>query len=191
LAGYLYLCRHGQSQFNAQGILQGQLESALTDLGRQQAFELAHNAKQWNITQIFSSHLGRAKHTAQICGEVLQLQTQQLAGVEERHFGRWQGQGIKHISSFSDFQTHCYSQPTLKPNETAESTGEVRTRMSSALTMLATSNTQGNILLISHGDAIDCLLTLWAKPHKLCNGQGIKLVKTVGSFTLVLTGKVA
>lgn len=184
MAGYLYLCRHGQSQWNAQGILQGQLESSLTDLGRQQAFKLAHNAKQWNISKVLSSHLGRAKQTAQICANVLQLKAQQQTGVEERHFGQWQGQAIKHISSFTDFQKYCYSQPSLKANETAESTNEVQIRMSRALTMLATSKTQGNILLISHGDAIDCLLTQWGEPNKLCNGQSVKLVKTASSYTL-------
>ena len=62
----LYLLRHGQTQYNLQGRVQGHCDSPLTELGASQA----HAAGAWLAAQgvsferIFSSPLGRALATA-------------------------------------------------------------------------------------------------------------------------------
>ena len=62
----LYLLRHGQTEFNLQGRVQGRCDAPLTELG----IEQAHGAAAWLVAQgvrfdrICSSPLGRARSTA-------------------------------------------------------------------------------------------------------------------------------
>lgn len=62
----LYIARHGQTEWNAKGILMGQKDSPLTDLGVQQACDLAKELANVHFDAIFSSDLLRAQRTAQI-----------------------------------------------------------------------------------------------------------------------------
>jgi probable phosphoglycerate mutase len=183
---YLYLCRHGQSQYNADGKLQGQLENDLTHLGQQQATLLANKAQQWNINRIVSSPLGRAKQTAEICARILDLTVEVQSGFEERHYGEWQGCLLHQLPSFERFQQRCYSEPKFIPCDGVESTEYVRTRMAKQLRLLNQTQSQkhstGNILLISHGDAINCLLSMWTAPLNMTNGQSVRLVETTDSY---------
>tara|TARA_R110002167_G_scaffold197610_1_gene400628 strand:- start:356 stop:961 length:606 start_codon:yes stop_codon:yes gene_type:complete len=178
---YLYLCRHGQSQYNACGRLQGQLESPLTSLGKQQARDLALRAKAWNIKHIISSPLGRAQQTADICAQALKLSMAVCSGFEERHYGHWQGSYIEQLADFVVFKQQCYLKKDWLPCEGAESTENVRGRMLKQLSLLNQNHT-GNILVISHGDAIDCLLSKWTTPKNISNSQHLRLVKNTNSF---------
>lgn len=69
----LLLIRHGQSVANAQGRLQGQFDSPLSDAGREQARALARRLRreEWPISAIYASDLIRAAETAEILAAVL------------------------------------------------------------------------------------------------------------------------
>jgi probable phosphoglycerate mutase len=181
---YLYLCRHGQSHYNFEGRLQGQIENSLTHLGQRQATQLANKAKQWNISKVVSSPLGRARQTAEICGRILNLPVGVQSGFEERYYGQWQGSLLDQLPSFVRFKERCYSEPDLIPCDGAESTEYVRSRMAKQLSLLYQVQNQntGNVLLISHGDAINCLLSMWGTPVDISNGQSVRLVKTTDSY---------
>lgn len=177
---FLYLCRHGQSQWNAQGILQGQLNCDLSELGQQQAADLASQAQSWNIQHLFHSNLTRAQQTAQVCAEQLNLVPQSITGTQERNFGSWQGKTTSDLSEYQHFREQCYNNIHAKPNAQSESSQEVRIRMQTALNDIAlktiAETTTGNVMLISHGDAIDCLLSLWTSPVQLRNCQHVRLI---------------
>jgi probable phosphoglycerate mutase len=94
----IYLCRHGQTEFNRQHRLQGQMESDLTPLGRLQAAAMAdllHDLiardppAPWRIV---ASPLRRAKATAQIIGARLGLAVEFDARLMEIRVGAWEGQ---------------------------------------------------------------------------------------------------
>lgn len=171
----IYLCRHGQSVWNQQGLLQGQLESPLSALGQQQAHKLALKAQDWKISAIFSSRLGRAEQSAQICAANLGLQHQTIIGLEERNFGQWQGRLPADISGYQLFTQQRYQHAQLRPGITGESTAEVKQRMLQALLSLAQNHPAANLLVISHGDALACLMSLWAPVLELPNTGGYKL----------------
>lgn len=197
---HFYLCRHGQSEFNAKGLLQGHLESPLTERGIAQAQALALKAKHWEINHIVSSHLGRAQQTAQICVEFLtkEVHHRQLtkpqctADLAERHLGAWQGKAVALLAEFHQFNTLCYQQTHITPPDShdlnnslkqSESTDTVRQRMQKALISIAyskalnskPSQVQHNVLVISHGDALACLMSMFTQPTPLKNTQGILL----------------
>lgn len=171
----LYLCRHGQSLWNQHGVLQGQLDSPLSILGQQQASELGIKAQDWCISHIVNSTLGRATHTAEICAQRLGLTNNVILGLEERHFGQWQGENPNNIQGYADFCQQRYNNTQLKAGHSGESTEQVTERMQQALMSLAQQHSGANILVISHGDALACLMKVWAPVTEIANIAGFQL----------------
>ena len=64
----IYLCRHGQTEFNAIGRRQGQVDSNLTAMGQAQATAMGRRLASLNLAdfRIFASPLGRAHHSARL-----------------------------------------------------------------------------------------------------------------------------
>lgn len=69
----LYFIRHGETTFNLEGRIQGQLDTPLSELGRQQAQALVAAFHDLPIDAIYSSPLSRASDTAQPVAEDLGL----------------------------------------------------------------------------------------------------------------------
>ena len=61
-----YIVRHGQTEWNVLHRIQGQLDSSLTEQGKQEAKETAKKLKDVHFDVIYSSDLLRSKHTAEI-----------------------------------------------------------------------------------------------------------------------------
>ena len=109
---YFFL-RHGETAFNRAGILHGQLDSRLTDLGLSQAKEqgkLLKNLNLPNTTVIYSSPLGRAVATAEIIKTFCSFKIQTNSDLSEVMMGDWQGKTWKEIKKdapqlFSDNKT--------------------------------------------------------------------------------------
>src|ERR671916_1466879 len=87
------LLRHGQSTANASGVWQGQVESPLSEEGREQAAYAGRALKGTRLSGIYASPLARAFETAEIVareagfsGEVVPV-----PGLMERHGGILQG----------------------------------------------------------------------------------------------------
>lgn len=56
----VYLVRHGETDQNRQGIIQGQLETSLNETGREQTRRLAVALKDIHFDHYFTSSIGRA-----------------------------------------------------------------------------------------------------------------------------------
>ncbi len=65
----LLLVRHGETDWNADGRLQGQTDRPLSDFGRRQAQQLADELAGEELEAIYSSDLSRARETAEIVGK--------------------------------------------------------------------------------------------------------------------------
>ncbi|GAC66295.1 histidine phosphatase family protein [Gordonia soli] len=87
----LILLRHGQTDYNAGGRMQGQLDTDLTELGVRQAKSAADALADRGPLLIRSSDLRRARDTA----EALAVRTGLTVDTDERlretHLGDWQG----------------------------------------------------------------------------------------------------
>jgi probable phosphoglycerate mutase len=85
------MLRHGQTEWNANSRMQGQIDTDLTDLGRSQAVAAAEVLAKRQPLLIVSSDLRRAFDTAAALGE----RTGQKVGLDTRlretHLGDWQG----------------------------------------------------------------------------------------------------
>ncbi|BBZ59766.1 glucosyl-3-phosphoglycerate phosphatase [Mycolicibacterium monacense] len=87
----LVLLRHGQTEFNAGRRMQGQLDTELSELGREQAVVAAEALAKRQPLLIVSSDLRRALDTAVALGERCGLPVSVDTRLRETHLGDWQG----------------------------------------------------------------------------------------------------
>jgi broad specificity phosphatase PhoE len=87
----LLLVRHAETDWNADGRLQGQTDRPLSDFGRRQAQRLAGELEREEIEAIYSSDLSRARETAEILGERLGLPVALDPELREKDWGTWEG----------------------------------------------------------------------------------------------------
>jgi broad specificity phosphatase PhoE len=91
VATTLYLARHGQSEWNHQSRVTGQLDPALSDQGREQAEALASCLQGEALNAIYSSALQRTIDTAAPTAAATGLPVARLAALNEIHAGVVQG----------------------------------------------------------------------------------------------------
>ena len=91
--------RHGQTDWNLEGKLQGAQDISLNENGRKQAEILAEKLHGSNteICKIYTSMKKRAYETGCIIGEELNLFCEPIDGIEEMNFGDWEGFTWKEI----------------------------------------------------------------------------------------------
>lgn len=97
---FITLLRHGESEGNSLGVLQGQMDYPLSAAGIEQAQKLAAFWKAAGIAfdLIISSPLLRASRTAEIIAASLNVPIEYDAAWKERNFGQLQGASLEEIS---------------------------------------------------------------------------------------------
>jgi broad specificity phosphatase PhoE len=87
----LLLVRHGETDWNADGRLQGQTDRPLSDFGRRQARQLADELAAEELDAIYSSDLVRARETAEMVGQRVGLPIELDPDLREKDWGSWEG----------------------------------------------------------------------------------------------------
>lgn len=155
-----YLIRHGQTDWNVQKRIQGQLDIPLNTIGEKEARELAEKLRDIKFDLAFSSDLLRAKRTAEIIALEHQLAVQTTKLLRERHFGTLEGQPsaaffteLKLLEklSFEERMKH-------KLNKEYESDEEFIARVITFLRETAIAAPGKHILVGTHGGTLRMLL---------------------------------
>jgi len=152
----IYIVRHGQNEDNAHGILNGHRDLPLTQLGIDQAKELAQSIKETDIhiNKAYSSPLQRAYQTGEIITDALHIDTpEKLDILIERNFGIMTGKLIKDIEELcapniikADIITYFITA------EWAETFPQLIERAKKALAYIENKHNDENILIATHGD---------------------------------------
>ena len=88
----LWLVRHGESSWNAAGLVQGQRDGQMLTLhGRHQARRVAKRLASQSIASIVSSDLQRALQTAMPLSKILDLKVESDPRLRERSLGAFEG----------------------------------------------------------------------------------------------------
>lgn len=156
------LARHGETEWNLNQRLQGQLDSPLTSIGIQQieklADELSTTYKENRISRIFSSPLGRAKHSSTILQKRINQPIKELDFLKERSFGLWQGKLFEDIKQDHDF-AEVFFKVSDTPIPQGESAIQARKRMTSGLKVLGQHYQNQKLLIVTHGELLRCFLS--------------------------------
>ena len=96
----LYFVRHGQTDWNQQGKLQGRSDIPLNAIGIQQAKDTSRLLKDVSIEKIFCSPLTRAMQTAAILQEVTKCDIVYDDRLKERCFGDLEGKKMNTITTY-------------------------------------------------------------------------------------------
>lgn len=156
--GRLVLVRHGQTSANIDRLWHGSTDTALSPRGREQAEKLGsyfHNVMAPDV--IYSSHLQRARDTAQAIACAHNLDVEIDPRLAEFSLGDWEGFKFEEIDLTHDPQGRLYSDPHFSPPG-GESQHCVRNRMVEAIEEIIGKHPDKNIVLVSHGVALGIAL---------------------------------
>jgi probable phosphoglycerate mutase len=155
----LLLVRHGQSTYNVEGRLPGQLPGIpLTDEGRRQAHRAASAMAALPLSAIISSPLERAFETAEIIARGWGLPVRTDPRLMDTNVERWAGQKIDEVARNDPAWKRYVANPD-EPPEGAESFSSVQARaVAVAREALADPNNGEYIVLVAHGDVVKLIL---------------------------------
>lgn len=148
----IYLTRHGETEWNKEGLLQGKSDVKLSAEGIHQAHLLANYLLSHKFDVVYSSDLSRAVETAEILAAKFNLPVNTTPYLREVNFGDWEGESIsdlakEHPKSFGRFFTapeRCHP-----PN--GETFLEAQARVMIALRNIIAEHDNQNVLIVAHG----------------------------------------
>ncbi|MGO8947383.1 MAG: histidine phosphatase family protein [Ktedonobacterales bacterium] len=155
----LFLVRHGQTTFNVEGRLPGQLPGIpLTDEGRRQAQRAAVALSGLPLSAVISSPLERARDTADIIARGWALPVMLDPRLMDLDVGAWSGQKVEDLNK-SDPLWRAFVERPNQPPEGVESFLALQSRAVASVEETRKDPTLGQyVVLIAHADPIKLLL---------------------------------
>jgi glucosyl-3-phosphoglycerate phosphatase len=160
----LVMLRHGQTDFNAGSRMQGQLDSELTDLGRDQAVAAAAVLAKRQPLLIVSSDLHRALDTAVTLGERSGLPVVVDTRLRETHLGDWQGMTHLEVDAAAPGARVAWRNDARWAPHGGESRADVAARAMPLIAELVagqgewgTDEPERPVVLVAHGGLIAAL----------------------------------
>ncbi len=160
----LYIVRHGETVWNIEGRFQGHMDSPLTEKGKQQARELGRKLNNITFDEVFSSDLGRAKHTAELIVLEKKLAVKTTKALRERSFGKFEGKPLDSYHLELKDLLIIYNKLSAKerfstsPTPERETDASVMSRIITFMREIAVAYKGKTVLMVSHGGAMRTLL---------------------------------
>ena len=158
----LLLIRHGQTTWNADHILPGQLPGiTLNDTGREQAARLADALALIPISAIISSPLERARDTAVIINQGRDLTIELEPNLMDTNVGRWAGQKFDELTKIDPDWKAYVQDPSVAP-EGIETFPQVQQRALEAVELWRTKDSIGAYpAFVAHADVVKLLVAYY------------------------------
>jgi broad specificity phosphatase PhoE len=162
----IYLLRHGQTTFNIEGRLPGQLEGvALTDAGRRQAYRAAVALSGVPLGLIVSSPLERALETARLLARGPGLEVRADDRLKDTDVGPWAGQKIAEVEK-NDPRWKAFLEHPDEPPPGVESLAHVQERAVAVVEGLRRDAGAGTcIAVVAHADIVKLILAHYMRMH--------------------------
>ena len=152
----LFLIRHGETEMNKAGIIQGSVDSPLTDLGLSQAKEASQKAKDFNIDILISSDLGRTKKTAGIISQEIGIPLLRTdPALRERNFGELEGKTFDASGKiYPQFVNPDGMFILYREFKEAESVDDFYNRIVDGVKGIMKEYSNKNVMLVGHGGTL-------------------------------------
>ena len=177
----LHLFRHGQTNFNAEGRVQGQFDSILTKDGIAQAEAARPIVEAIQPTAAYASSNVRARHTAEIMTQNLPLDLNLRDDLKEIAMGEMEqllyadlaSTHAEHVAAFRE-------RPADYKLAGAETFQQVQDRGVAAVEDIIAAEQRGSVLIVAHGAILKTVFAhyagvdlndLWTAPslHNCCH----------------------
>lgn len=145
----LYIIRHGQTDWNVIGKIQGHIDIPLNDEGKKQAQQVASFLEKKNVSfnALYSSDLQRAHQTAQPISTIFSLNINATPLLRERHVGFMQGLTKKQVyellGDHNDFDLE-----TITDGETKT---DFLRRITKQISLIAQNHINESVIVVTHG----------------------------------------
>ncbi|MGE5665914.1 MAG: histidine phosphatase family protein [Betaproteobacteria bacterium] len=188
----LVLIRHGETEWNAAGRLQGAIDVPLSQLGLWQAQRVAERLREEPFAAVVASDLARARQTAEPLADALGLPVQPEPRLRERAYGIFEGERYAGLAERypAEWAAHLARDPDwVIPG--GESIGQLRDRVGEALDEIARRHAGAQVAVVAHGGVLDAVYRLatgipWQaqRTHALPNAGINRLVARSTPLTL-------
>lgn len=175
----LAFVRHGQTDWNAQGLLQGSSDIPLNETGRVQAHDAEEMLEQWSWDAIVSSPLSRARETARIIADKLGLPLgPAYEELVERDYGPLEGQPA--IDAMERWPDRRY--PGAEPLD------QVVDRCLRGLARIDDDHPDRNVIVVCHGTIMKyTLIRLTGHPVDVILNGTVSAIERSGTDWRVLS----
>lgn len=159
--GLIIFLRHGQAQNNTARVLAGRRPGvSLTTTGIKQAHDIGKFLKSFDISHIYTSPIERAKKTADIVGEHIELPPTIDERLYELEMGKFSGMEYdklfaRHGNVFLKF----YQGDSTIAENGVETFDQVKKRVMDLVDFICKSHPQKNVLLVTHMDPIKAMIS--------------------------------
>jgi broad specificity phosphatase PhoE len=144
----IYVVRHGQTDWNLQGRIQGGTDNPLNATGREQAATMGRTLATVKIDAVYTSSHQRARQTAEVFEGRAPIQ--QMDELRERFFGKFEGASDKDPTILADWNKRRFTwDDAMEGGETLESQSR---RAEAALNQIRSRHSNGgSIVIVGHG----------------------------------------
>jgi probable phosphoglycerate mutase len=162
------LMRHGETDWNVEHRIQGQIDVPLNATGRAQADAAARELAAQTFSSVYSSDLTRALATANAVAGPLGLDVESTPALRERHFGAFQGlthreAQARYPADYARFRDRRLAHGLPGGGE---SLPDFAARVEAVLNGMADKHEGEMLLVVTHGGALDVA-------HRLAAGQSL------------------
>jgi broad specificity phosphatase PhoE len=159
----ILLARHGETDWNVEGRVQGHTDRPLNDTGVAQARALADELAHEQVDAVYSSDLDRALDTARAVAEPRGIPVVPVPELREKDFGTWEGLLDEEI-------LERFPQAHNGPWGDAETPDELEERVLAALREIAERHPGERVLVVSHGGPLRAVL-------RHCSDEAVTRIK--------------
>ncbi|MBB6498934.1 histidine phosphatase family protein [Pedobacter cryoconitis] len=158
----IYIIRHGETDLNKQGIIQGRgIDSDLNDTGRAQAAAFYNKYKDFPFDKVYTSALKRTQQTIQQFIDA-GLPWEKHPQLDELAWGEWEGKQTSEVAigAFKDMTEKWQSGDYQAHFKGGESPADVAVRLKEIIEVIKSRTAEKKILICMHGRSLRLLLCL-------------------------------
>jgi probable phosphoglycerate mutase len=170
----LCIVRHGETAWNAEHRVQGQLDVPLNGIGQVQALAASKVLAGEKFDAIYSSDLTRARQTAEPAAGLLAKKIFFEKDLRERHYGIFERLTYAEVKvRFPEDYARFEARDPAYAFRTGESLGDFYERSIAAVSRIAREHESQNILVFTHGGVLDML-------YRFITGLPVSAERTFG-----------
>ncbi|WP_250674746.1 histidine phosphatase family protein [Paraclostridium ghonii] len=160
----VYITRHGETDWNVKGKMQGCKDSNLTEQGKKEALNLGNRLKDIKIDYIYTSPLTRAYDTALLIKGNRDIPIGTYENLKEMNFGIWEGMYSDDVArEYENEYYKFWNEPHLYTSTGGETFEELIKRVKITLNDITNQNKGEDILLVTHSIIIKAIYSIIKK----------------------------